>query len=266
MSPNDTPRSDATPYWRNDAGLAGRNVVVTGATGGIGAAVCQALGEAGAHVIAVDRNREMLDALVAGLAGVKHAWVEADVCAAGSSEAILGPAAQGPGLAAVIHLAAVLIRRETVDDVTEDDWDAQLDTNLKASFFLNRAAKDVFAAQRRGGAIVNCSSQGWWTGGFGGSVVYSASKGGLVSMTRGLARSFAPVGVRVNAIAPGGVDTTMLHGGQGGEAVSQFISMIPMGRLAAPEELAGSFLFLASDASRYITGATLNVSGGQLMY
>lgn len=266
MSQKPRPKAGLPPAWRNDAGLVGRNVVVTGATGGIGAAVCAALGEAGAHVIAVDRQAELLESLVSRLDGDGHGWVAADVSATESPATILGRAAEGPGLAAVIHLAAVLVRRETVDDVTEEDWDAQIDTNLRASFFLNRAAKDLFVAQGGGGAIVNCSSQGWWTGGFGGSVVYSASKGGLVSMTRGLARSFAPAGVRVNAVAPGGVDTTMLHGGQGAEAVAQFVSMIPMGRLATPEELAGGFLFLASDASRYITGATLNISGGQLMY
>ena len=266
MSENSIPPSAPPPAWRNDAGLVGRHVVVTGATGGIGAAVCAALGEAGAQVIAVDRQADHLSQLVSNLVGSGHSWVEADIRASESTRAILSRAAERPGLAAVIHLAAVLVRRETVDDVTEEDWDDQIDTNLKASFFLNRAAKDLFVAQGGGGAIVNCSSQGWWTGGFGGSVVYSASKGGLVSMTRGLARSFAPVGVRVNAIAPGGVDTTMLHGGQDPQAVAQFVSMIPMGRLATPEELAGGFLFLASDASRYITGATLNVSGGQLMY
>src|SRR4029079_5814847 len=78
------------------------------------------------------------------------------------------------------HLAAVLRRRATIDDVTEDDWDFQLDVNLKATFFLNRAAAHIFREQGRGGRIVSFTSQGWWTGGFGGSVVYAASKGGIV--------------------------------------------------------------------------------------
>jgi NAD(P)-dependent dehydrogenase (short-subunit alcohol dehydrogenase family) len=121
-------------------------------------------------------------------------------------------------------------------------------------------------AQGTGGSIVNFTSQGWWTGGFGGSVAYAASKGGIVSLTRGLARSFAPTGVRVNAVSPGGVDTPMMRSGMTDEAMAGFVSMIPLGRLAEPDELAGSVLFLASDASRYLTGTVINVSGGQLMY
>jgi NAD(P)-dependent dehydrogenase (short-subunit alcohol dehydrogenase family) len=163
-------------------------------------------------------------------------------------------------------MAAVLVRRATVDDVTEEDWDLQHDVNLKATFFFNRAAQHAFIAQGSGGSIVNFTSQGWWTGGFGGSVVYAASKGGIVSLTRGLARSFAPSGVRVNAVSPGGVDTPMMRSGMTDEAMAGFVSMIPLGRLAEPNELAGSVLFLASDASRYLTGTVINVSGGQLMY
>ena len=169
-------------------------------------------------------------------------------------------------MAAFVHCAAVLRRRSSVDEVTEDDWDFQIDTNLKATFFLNRTARDSFRNAGTKGSIVNFSSQGWWTGGFGGSVVYAASKGGVVTMTKGLARSFAPDGVRVNTVSPGGVDTQMMVGNQTPEALAGFVSMIPLGRLATPEELAGPVIFLASDASSYITGAVLNVSGGQLMY
>jgi NAD(P)-dependent dehydrogenase (short-subunit alcohol dehydrogenase family) len=113
---------------------------------------------------------------------------------------------------------------------------------------------------------VNFTSQGWWTGGFGGSVAYAASKGGIVSLTKGLARSFAPLGIRVNAVSPGGVDTMMMTGTQTKQELSDFVSMIPLGRLATPDELTGAVLFLASDASTYVTGTVMNVSGGQLMY
>jgi NAD(P)-dependent dehydrogenase (short-subunit alcohol dehydrogenase family) len=160
----------------------------------------------------------------------------------------------------------VLRRRATVDDVTEEDWDLQHDVNLKATFFLNRSAFHAFRDQRGGGSIVNFASQGWWTGGFGGSVVYAASKGGVVSMTRGLARSFAPEQVRVNVVAPGGVDTPMMREGSSADQMQSFLAMIPLGRFAQPDDLAGSVVFLASDAARYITGAVINVSGGQLMY
>jgi len=87
-----------------------------------------------------------------------------------------------------------------------------------------------------------------------------------VSMTRGFARSFASAGVRVNAVAPGGVNTPMMWSGMTEESMAGFVSMIPLGRLAEPDELSGAVVFLASDAARYITGAVINVSGGQLMY
>ena len=116
------------------------------------------------------------------------------------------------------------------------------------------------------GSIVNFTSQGWWTGGFGGSVVYAASKGGVVSLTRGLARSFAADGVRVNAVSPGGVDTPMMSEGVSDEVMRGFMAQVPLGRLAEPAELAGAVLYLASSASSYVTGTVLNVSGGQLMY
>jgi len=168
-------------------------------------------------------------------------------------------------LAVLVHLAAVL-RRQEVEEVTEEDWDLQHDVNIKATFFLNREAHRAFRAQQTPGAIVNFTSQGWWTGGVAGSVVYAASKGGVVSLTRGLARAFAPDDVRVNAVSPGGVDTQMMRDGLTEEDMARFAADVPLGRLAQPDELAGIVLFLSSDAASFVTGAVVNVSGGQLMY
>ncbi len=252
--------------WRNDEGLVGRVVVVTGAAGGIGRSVCAALDEAGAKLFLVDVTQEAVDDVLGGLTGAGHRGGAFDLSDLTTHDAIFEQAREGGELAALAHMAAVLLRRTTVDDVTEEDWDLQHDVNLKATFFLNRAAQHAFVAQGTGGAIVNFTSQGWWTGGFGGSVVYAASKGGVVSLTRGLARSFAPTGVRVNAVSPGAVDTPMLRSGMTDEAMASFVSMIPLDRMAEPDELAGAVLFLASNASSYITGAVINVSGGQLMY
>lgn len=252
--------------WRSDEGLVDRVVVVTGAGGGIGRAVCRALDEAGARVFAVDISQEAVDDVVAGLSRGGHAGGAFDLGDISQHEVIFREASKAGELAALTHMAAVLVRRATVDDVTEEDWDRQHDVNLKATFFLNRAAQHAFVAQGTPGSIVNFTSQGWWTGGFGGSVVYAASKGGIVSLTRGLARSFAPSGVRVNAVSPGGVDTPMMRSGMTQEALDDFVKMIPLGRLANPDELSGAVLFLASEASRYITGTVINVSGGQLMY
>ena len=137
----------------------------------------------------------------------------------------------GP-LAALAHLAAFLRRRHDIREVDEADWDAQTDLNLKATFFLNRAFAERLRASARSGAIVNFSSQGWWTGGFGGSIVYNATKGGIVTMTRGLARTYAAAGIRVNAVAPGLVDTPMIRDDLAAPVLQSLVDQVPLGRLA----------------------------------
>jgi NAD(P)-dependent dehydrogenase (short-subunit alcohol dehydrogenase family) len=251
-----------------DFGLAGKGAFVTGAAGGIGREVAVALAAAGARVAVVDVDQAACEAVVAGLERPdEHLAIAADLTDLGSHERLLRRAQEIFGrLDALACLAAVLRRRDTIDDVTEEDWDVQLDINLKALFFLNRAAAHVFREQGRGGRIVNFTSQGWWTGGFGGSVVYAASKGGVVSMSRGLARTLAPDGITVNTVSPGAADTSMMRSGMTDEGLADFVKMIPLGRMAEPAEVASSVLFLVSDLGRYISGATINVSGGQLMY
>jgi NAD(P)-dependent dehydrogenase (short-subunit alcohol dehydrogenase family) len=253
------------PTWRSDAGLRGRSVVVTGAAGGIGRPVATAFAEAGAHVVAVDIPGSPVAEFAASLPGGPHLGLEVDLAEVSSHPAIFERANELAPFRALAHLAAVLRRRTLVDDVTEEDFDLQVEVNFKAAFFLNREAHRALRAAGTPGAIVNFSSQGWWTGGFGGSVVYNATKGAVTTMSKGLARSFAADGVRVNVVAPGGVDTQMMQG-MSDDAMASFLAMIPLGRLAGGEELAGAVLYLASDASSFTTGAVLNVSGGQLMY
>lgn len=262
--------SSEVPRWRNDAGLVGNSVVVTGAAGEIGSQVARALAEVGAKVLAVDRPDSDIAAVAKSLPGTGHDALGVELTELTSHAGIFARARELAGAdgryAALVHLAAVLVRRNDIDEVTEHDWDRQSDTNLKATFFLNRAAWRAFREQRTPGSIVNAVSQGWWTGGFGGSVVYAATKGGVVSLTRGLARSFAPDGVRVNAIAPGGVNTTMFHDGMTAASTQAFIEQIPAGRLGEPDDVVGPTIFLASSASAYMTGSILNISGGQLIY
>jgi NAD(P)-dependent dehydrogenase (short-subunit alcohol dehydrogenase family) len=252
--------------WRNDSGLQGKSVVVTGAAGGIGREIVKGFAEAGAKVLLVDIAGSPLKEVRDALPGQGHEIHEADLANLNTHAEIFAKAQAMAPFAALTHCAAVLRRRNTVDEVTEDDWDSQIDVNLKATFFLNRTARDSFRAAGTKGSIINFSSQGWWSGGYGGSVVYAASKGGVVSMTKGLARSFAPDGVRVNSVSPGGVDTSMMLGGMTEEGLKSFVAMIPMGRLAEPGEMVGAVLFLASDAASFVTGTVVNVSGGQLMY
>jgi len=253
--------------WTQGVGLEGKAVVITGAAGSIGREVAAAFADAGAHVFGVDLELEPLAAVVESLPGGPHRAEALDVRRLLEHEPLLGRAREAFGrLDVLVNTAAVLVRHDDVDEVTEDDWDLQHDVNLKAAFFLNRATARVFRAQGLGGRIINFASQGWWSGGFGGSVAYAATKGGIVSMSRGLARTYAKDGITVNTVAPGAVDTPMMRNGLTEEQLQAQVEQIPMGHMAEPADMAGIVVFLASDHARYITGATINVSGGWLMY
>lgn len=249
-------------------GLRVKAAFVTGGAGGIGREVALALAAAGSRVAVVDVDQSECERVVAQLDRPdEHLALGADLRDISSHAELIDSAATTfGGLDVLACLAAVLRRRTSIDEVTEDDWDAQLDINLKVVFFLNRAAAALFRKQGRGGRIINFTSQAWWTGGFGGSVVYAASKGGVVSLSRGLARTLAPDGITVNTVSPGAADTSMMRSGSTDEELANFVKMIPFGRMAAPSEIAGAVVFLASDLASFVTGATINVSGGQLMY
>lgn len=249
------------------SGLEGKSVLVTGGTGGIGREVCLAFAAAGSRVAVVDLDQQRVDAVVAEMEGGPHLGIAYDLTPVGGHPALIGKVVQEFGrLDVLVQTAAVLIRRPSVFEVSEADWDMQHDVNLKASFFLCQAAARTMKEQGSGGRIINFTSQGWQSGGFGGSVAYAASKGGIVSMTRGLARSLAKDGITVNAVSPGAADTAMMRSGMDDAALSATVAQIPLGYMAAPSELAGTVLFLASNHAGYITGATINVSGGWLMY
>ncbi|MBB1482916.1 SDR family oxidoreductase [Tessaracoccus sp. MC1865] len=240
------------------ASLKGRVVVVTGAAGAIGSKVALALDEAGVRVLAVDLPGRTPPHLRSG------APASYDLVDVGGHEDLFEHARALGEVVGLVHTAAI-IRRSAVDEVTEEDFDTQVAVNLKATYFLNRQAWRTMRSVGRG-SIVNYVSQGWMSGGYQGSIVYAATKGAVTSMTRGFARSFAPDGVRVNAVSPGYVDTEMLREGVSPEDRQRLVDEVPLGRLADPDDLVGATVFLLSDAASYITGAVINVSGGQLMY
>lgn len=250
-----------------DFGLQGKTVLVTGGAGGIGRAVCEGFAEAGARVAVVDIAEEPA-AELAGALGGGHAGFGADLRQTAGLPGLVEriETALAP-IDVLVNIAGVILRTDDLFSVTEADWDAQNDINLKALFFLTQAVCARMVEGGRPGAVINYSSQGWMSGGFGGSVVYNATKGAVTTLTRGMARSFAPNGIRVNALAPGLVETPMLVTDQTTEAQYRALAdSVPMKRLGLPDDHVGATVFLASDMARYMTGATVNVSGGFLMY
>lgn len=244
-----------------------RAIVVTGAAGAIGSAVVRALANAGCSLILSDVNDASLRAVAATLpdssvVGVlRHRLDEP-----GAASALVTEATRLAGIpGAVVHVAGVL-RRSPLSQVTDADWDIQHAVNLKAAFFLLRDSGELMQEAGMPGSLVAFTSQAWWSGGHDGSVVYAASKGGLTSLVRGLARTYGTHGIRVNAVAPGAVDTDMLRRDLPETRVDQIVADTPLGRLASPEDMVGPVLFLLSPASRFVTGTILNVSGGWLAY
>lgn len=243
-------------------------MIVTGAASGIGRATARLAAACGARVLGVDLNGAALrEEATAWDHPDRHLTLEIDLTGVDAPQRVVDTVLEEFGdLWGLVHSAGVLIRRSSAGENTRQDWDFQHDVNLKASFFLNQAVGETLKVRGGGGRMVTLSSQGWWTGGSHGSVVYSTTKGGIVSMCRGLSTAYAPYGVTVNSIAPGVVNTPMLGIGLTDADLEAMAASCPMGRLARPEEIAQVAVFLLSAHASYISAATINVSGGLLFY
>ena len=217
--------------------------------------------------MAVDLHQSAADEVVAGLEGGGHVAVGMDLTGLDAEKALVVRAVDELGdLFVLAHPAAVLRRRGSMVEVTEEDWDFPIDTNLKASFFVARGAAETMVDAGQGGRIIMFTSQRWWSGGFGGSTVYCASKGGIVSMSRGMARAYGPHRITVNTVSPGQVATSMLMTGLAREVLESMTADTPLGRVADPEGIAGVVVFVAGKHAGFLSGATLNVSGALQVY
>lgn len=243
--------------------MGARRLLVTGAAKGIGReVVIRALAD-GDDVLAVDRDPIDVEVIEVP-AGQRLVALQANLADLADIDALVSRVADEFGeVDAVVHVAGVIIRRDSIDLVTEADFDLQYAVNVKGAFFLVVRLRHLV---REGGSIVLFSSQGWWTGGLGGSLPYAATKAGVVAMTRGLAKELAPRRIRVNAIAPGFVDTDMMREGLSAARRDELVADVPLGRMAAPAEIAASALLLTKEDASYLTGITLNATGGQLIY
>ncbi|MDQ6524933.1 3-oxoacyl-ACP reductase FabG [Nocardioides sp. LHD-245] len=238
--------------------------LVTGGAKGIGRAISRQLARAGYEVIVTGRDEAALRTEVAELGdqGFSAHARKMDVGRADSVDSVFADVEASIGTVDVLVNCAGVIIRGDAEHLRDDDWLEVIDTDLNGAFWCSRAASRGMLAKGRG-AIVNVGSVASSTG-ISGRVSYTTAKAGLSGMTRTLAVEWAKRGVRVNSVAPGWTSTDMVQSGfdEGRLDEDGLIGRIPMGRLAATDEIAAVVLFLASDAASYITGQILAVDGG----
>jgi len=242
-------------------GISGKVVLVTGGTRGIGHAIAKALVAAGAKVAICGRDGAKAEAAAAGLGGTAKGYA-CDVADQTQVETLIESVEKELGPIDVLVNNAGITKDNLLFRIGAEDWDAVLDTNLKAAFLLTKlTARGMI--KRRWGRIINISSVVGLTGNKG-QANYAASKAGLIGFTKSVAKELASRNVLVNAVAPGYIATEMT------EAISDEMKQalqaaIPLGRLGQGEDIAHAVLFLASDLASYITGQVLVVDGGMVM-
>jgi 3-oxoacyl-[acyl-carrier protein] reductase len=244
--------------------LEGRVALVTGAARGIGAATALALAEAAARVALVDRDGEGIErtADAIGRAGSDALAIPADVTDAPAMERAVETVVAEWGRLDVLVNNAGIVRDATLGKVSDDDWAATLDVNLRGTMIGTRAALRPMRAAGAG-RILSATSVVARMGNYG-QTAYAASKGGIIGMTRAWARELGPLGITANAVAPGFIDTEMSRGVPE-KVMRGLLQRTAAGRLGRPEEVAAVYVFLASDLASFINGAVVGVDGGLLL-
>ena len=249
--------------------LTGKVAVVTGGASGIGRATAELFASEGAAVVIADANSEAGNVVRQKIiaAGGKAAFECADVTSAAACRRIVERAIRDFGTIDILFNNAGIMRRATILDLSEEDWDRVMAVNVKSIYLLSR---EVIPHMQKsgGGSIINTAS-GWGLSGGPKAVVYCASKGAVVLLTKAMAVDHGPQNIRVNCICPGDTDTAMLRGEakQVGADETTFLADAakrPLGRVGTPAEIARAALYLASDASSFVTGTALVVDGGGL--
>jgi 3-oxoacyl-[acyl-carrier protein] reductase len=254
-------RSDPAP--RDDATMAGQVALVTGASRGIGRAIALALAARGMKVVGTATTETGADGIGAALSA--HAGsrgIRLDVTDAASLDAAIDAIVRQDGALHVLVNNAGITRDTLAMRMKDDDWDAVLDTNLKAVFRASRAAIRPMMKQRYG-RIVNITSVVGASGN-AGQANYAAAKAGVAGLTRSLARELGSRGITVNCVAPGFIATDMTDGLPEAQRAA-LMAQIPLGRLGSPDDVASAVEFLVSPRAGYVTGTQLHVNGGMYM-
>jgi 3-oxoacyl-[acyl-carrier protein] reductase len=255
--------------------LAGRSVLITGSSRGIGAAVARGMGAAhmrvGVHWHTARAEAERVCADIRA-AGGEAALLEGDIAAPGTVERLIGETVAAVGRIDVrVTNAADLIERRPAADTSDELFERHIALNVRPVFAACRAVVHCFRAQPRhpgygAGSIINVSSIAARTGGGGGSSLYAGAKAFVAAFSRALAREVAADGIRVNCVSPGVLSTPLQDRVTPAEVQAAWCKQIPLGRIGAAEEAVGAFLFFASDSlSGYLTGQVIEVNGGLLM-
>ncbi len=250
-----------------DMRLTDKIALITGGTSGIGEATAILFATEGAKVAITGRNEKRGHKVTAQIAtnGGHAIFIAADITKAGDCQRAVAETLQAFGRIDILFNNAGIFYPNTIVDCTEEEWDLQLDINLKGTFLMSKFALPGMI--ERGSGVIIHNSSGWGIVGGDKAVAYCASKGGLVLLTKAMAIDHGRQGIRVNCICPGDVDTPMLPPdaqmrGLKWEDYLAGCSNRPLGRIGTPDEIAKAVLFLASDDSSFMTGATLVVDGG----
>jgi NAD(P)-dependent dehydrogenase (short-subunit alcohol dehydrogenase family) len=249
--------------------LQGKVALITGAASGIGRASALLFAREGAAVVLTDINESADLDVAAGITnhGGRALFEPADVTRVTDCQRVIQRAVREVGGLHILFNNAGIIRRASVVELSEADWDRVMAVNVKAIFLMCRGVIPIMAAAG-GGSIINMAS-GWGLAGGPRAAAYCASKGAVVLLTKAMAVDHGPQNIRVNCICPGDTDTAMLRheAQQLGEPSDRFLAEAgrrPLGRVGRPEEIAQAALYLASDAASFVTGAALVVDGGGL--
>lgn len=247
----------------------GKTAIVTGGIKGIGAACARQLCTRGANVVIADRDidkaKSLADELESCADGSGDAFkgsliaVRTDVSSVTDIEYLVGVVSKHYKRLDILVNNAGIMQSTSIEDMTEDEWDRVMAVNLKSVFFMTQKALPLMKAH--GGMIVNVASLAGRNGGFVNGLAYTASKAGIVGLTKGFASRLTSSGICVNAVAPGTTDTGILEGISEDE-MAGLMKKIPLGRLGNPEEIAAAIVFLCSEEAKFITGAVLDINGG----
>jgi 3-oxoacyl-[acyl-carrier protein] reductase len=247
--------------------LAGKVALVTGAQQGIGQAIALAYGREGASVVVnyLD-NQAAAEAVAAQIRALGPAAVvlQGDVARQGDVQQMIEAGTALGGIDILVNNAGIFPRVDFLS-MSEAQWDAVLNVNLKGTFFCTQAAARQMVARGQGGVVINLASGAAFRSSPRG-VHYVSSKAGIVGLTRAAALELAPYRIRVNAIAPGVTDTAQPRYGMSEEELQAAGRQVPLGRMAQPEDIADLAVFLASAEASHMTGQTLHVNGGQYLY